>query len=69
MLIAGWKTRSMLDRYNITDKGDIQEAGAKMARFEEEQATGAAAAERSYKRSYNGEPNENTESPQTVKIQ
>jgi integrase len=32
MLIAGWKTRSMFDRYHIVDERDIQEAGKKLAR-------------------------------------
>ncbi|MFL6448690.1 MAG: tyrosine-type recombinase/integrase [Bryobacteraceae bacterium] len=31
MLIAGWKTRSMFDRYHIVDERDIQEAGKKLA--------------------------------------
>jgi integrase len=38
MLIVGWKTRAMLDRYNITDERDIQLAGEKMARYLEERA-------------------------------
>ncbi|MFL6414717.1 MAG: site-specific integrase [Bryobacteraceae bacterium] len=32
MLIAGWKTRSMFDRYHIVDERDIQEPGKKLAR-------------------------------------
>lgn len=36
--IVGWKTRAMLDRYNITDERDVQMAGEKMARFHEEKA-------------------------------
>ena len=32
MLIAGWKTRSMFDRYHIVDERDIQEAGKRLAR-------------------------------------
>jgi integrase len=38
MLIVGWKTRAMLDRYNITDERDIQLAGEKMARYLQERA-------------------------------
>ncbi len=37
MLVSGHKTRSMLDRYNIIDESDIQEAGRKMNVFFEEQ--------------------------------
>lgn len=36
MLIAGWKTRSMFDRYHIVDERDIQEAGRKLAHHLEE---------------------------------
>jgi integrase len=34
--IVGWKTRAMLDRYNITDERDVHTAGEKLARFHEE---------------------------------
>jgi integrase len=40
--IVGWKTRAMLDRYNITDERDVQAAGEKMTRFHEEKARLAA---------------------------
>jgi integrase len=33
LLIVGWKTRAMLNRYNITDERDVQLAGEKLARF------------------------------------
>jgi len=33
MLIVGWKTRAMLDRYNIVDERDIQIAGDKMETY------------------------------------
>jgi integrase len=33
LLIVGWKTRAMLDRYNITDERDIQVAGQKLADY------------------------------------
>jgi integrase len=36
MSIVGWKTRAMLDRYNILDERDVVEAGKKMRRQEEE---------------------------------
>ena len=36
--IVGWKTRAMLDRYNITDERDVHHAGEKMTRFHEERA-------------------------------
>lgn len=36
--IVGWKTRSMLDRYNIVDERDAHTAGEKMARYLEEKA-------------------------------
>lgn len=38
MSIVGWKTRAMLDRYNITDDRDIQLAGEKVARYLAEKA-------------------------------
>jgi integrase len=38
MLIAGWKTRSMFDRYHIVDERDIHEAGKKLARHLAEKA-------------------------------
>jgi integrase len=41
--IVGWKTRAMLDRYNITDERDVHTAGEKMARYLEEKAKVAAA--------------------------
>jgi integrase len=41
MRISGHKTRSMFDRYDITDERDIQIAGQKLARYLEEK--GAAA--------------------------
>ncbi len=31
--IVGWKTRAMLDRYNIVDERDVHTAGEKMARY------------------------------------
>jgi integrase len=36
--IVGWKTRAMLDRYNIVDERDAHTAGEKMARYLEEKA-------------------------------
>jgi integrase len=36
--IVGWKTRAMLDRYNIVDERDVHTAGEKMGRFLEEKA-------------------------------
>lgn len=36
--IVGWKTRAMLDRYNIMDERDVHTAGEKMARYLEEKA-------------------------------
>jgi hypothetical protein len=38
MRISGHKTRSMFDRYDITDERDIQLAGQKLARYLEEKA-------------------------------
>jgi integrase-like protein len=38
LLIVGWKTRAMLDRYNITDERDIQVAGQKLADYLEQKA-------------------------------
>ena len=38
MIIAGWKTRNMFDRYHIVDERDIHEAGKKLARHLEEKA-------------------------------
>ena len=38
MLIVGWKTRAMFDRYNITDERDIHAAGEKLARYLEQRA-------------------------------
>ena len=38
LLIVGWKTRAMLDRYNITDERDIQAAGQKLADYLEQKA-------------------------------
>jgi hypothetical protein len=38
LLIVGWKTRAMLDRYNIVDERDMQVAGEKLARYFEERA-------------------------------
>src|SRR4051812_48431964 len=32
MFIAGWKPRSIFDRYHIVDEKDIQERGKKLAR-------------------------------------
>ncbi len=43
MLIAGWKTRSMFDRYHIVDERDIHEAGKKLARHLEQKAQQLAA--------------------------
>jgi hypothetical protein len=31
MLVAGYKTRSMLDRYDILNEGDLQEAAERIA--------------------------------------
>lgn len=31
--IVVWKTRAMLDRYNIMDEGDVHDAGEKMERY------------------------------------
>ena len=36
--IVGWKTRAMLDRYNIIDERDVHTAGEKMARYLEQQS-------------------------------
>jgi integrase len=33
MMIAGWKTRSVLDRYDITDERDIQADGERLERY------------------------------------
>jgi hypothetical protein len=41
--VVGWKTRAMLDRYNIVDERDVQTAGAQMARYLEEKAKAVAA--------------------------
>jgi integrase len=41
--IVGWKTRAMLDRYNIVDERDVHTAGEKMARYLEPKAETAAA--------------------------
>lgn len=38
MRISGHKTRSMFDRYDITDERDIQLAGQKLAHYLEEKA-------------------------------
>lgn len=38
LLIVGWKTRVMLDRYNITDERDIQVAGQELADYLEQKA-------------------------------
>jgi integrase len=38
MLISGHKTRSMFDRYNITDERDIQLAGQRLERYLEEES-------------------------------
>jgi integrase len=43
--IVGWKTRTMLDRYNIIDERDVHAAGEKMNRFDEESARLDAAKE------------------------
>lgn len=37
MLIVGWKSRAMFDRYNIIDERDLQLAGQKLDRFAAEQ--------------------------------
>ncbi|MGH9625118.1 MAG: site-specific integrase, partial [Bryobacteraceae bacterium] len=39
--IVGWKTRTMLDRYNIIDERDVHAAGEKMARYLEERERAA----------------------------
>ena len=36
--IVGWKTRAMLDRYNIIDERDVHTAGARMEHYLQEQA-------------------------------
>lgn len=36
LLIVGWKTRAMVDRYNITDERDFHVAGEKMQRYFDE---------------------------------
>ena len=41
MRISGHKTRSMFDRYDITDERDIQLAGQKLARYLEEKVKSA----------------------------
>ncbi len=41
MLISGHKTRSVFERYNITDEHDIKIAGGKMERYMEELAATA----------------------------
>jgi len=41
--IVGWKTRSMLDRYNIMDERDVHDAGEKMERYLAEKAQRAQA--------------------------
>lgn len=38
LMIVGWKTRTMLDRYNIVDERDMQMAGEKLARYLEERS-------------------------------
>jgi integrase len=38
MLIAGWKTRSLLDRYNVVDERDVIAAGQKLDRYASELA-------------------------------
>jgi integrase len=40
--IVGWKTRAMLDRYNIVDERDVHTAGDKMAHYFEEKTKVAA---------------------------
>jgi predicted subunit of tRNA(5-methylaminomethyl-2-thiouridylate) methyltransferase len=39
MLISGHKTRSVFDRYDITDERDLQGDGERLARYLEERAT------------------------------
>jgi hypothetical protein len=39
MRISGHKTRSIFDRYDITDERDIQLAGQKLAHYLEERAS------------------------------
>ena len=41
MRISGHKTRSMFDRYDITDERDIQLAGQKLPRYLEEKTKAA----------------------------
>ena len=38
MLISGHKTRSVFDRYDITDERDLQGDGERLARYLEEKA-------------------------------
>jgi hypothetical protein len=38
MLISGHKTRSVFDRYDITDERDIQEDGERLARYLEQKS-------------------------------
>ena len=52
LLIVGWKTRAMLDRYNITDERDIQVAGQKLADYLSRAEGGVG--QSSYKSSYRG---------------
>jgi integrase len=40
--IVGWKTRAMLDRYNIIDERDVHAAGEKMERYLREREQAAA---------------------------
>lgn len=47
--IVGWKTRAMLDRYNIMDERDVHTAGEKMTRYLEEKAKIAAARQKKEK--------------------
>ena len=33
MLIAGWKTRSVFERYNVVTESDLRDAAAKLERY------------------------------------
>jgi integrase len=56
MRISGHKTRSMFDRYDITDERDIQLAGQKLARYLEEKAKTSEEAAETQKSNENTTP-------------